>query len=61
MTFLGECVGTESDVDIDLPPWVCHFNDSDCMDTNVVTAVAARRVISADVHVAIIMFIVTMS
>eukprot|EP00971_Amphidinium_carterae_P097967 1938337-Amphidinium_carterae.1 len=27
VTFLGEFVGSESDVDIDLPPWVCHFND----------------------------------
>eukprot|EP00971_Amphidinium_carterae_P236471 4693245-Amphidinium_carterae.1 len=27
VTFLGEFIGSESDVDIDLPPWVCHFND----------------------------------
>eukprot|EP00971_Amphidinium_carterae_P012629 248589-Amphidinium_carterae.1 len=34
---------------------------SDCGDTNVVTVVAARREISADVHVATIMFIMRMS
>eukprot|EP00971_Amphidinium_carterae_P284482 5647798-Amphidinium_carterae.1 len=26
-TFPMEAVGAESDVDIDLPPWICSFND----------------------------------
>eukprot|EP00971_Amphidinium_carterae_P157149 3115016-Amphidinium_carterae.3 len=65
VVFQVEQIGSESDVDIDLPPWICSFNDGSVRfsswGTNVATGVVARKVTFVVVHVAITMFTATMN